>query len=186
MESDWEVELDSDAPTIDALWAGFVDLRLTPERISEIHEAIQFRELTNALLKINRQGMLWTAKCDVWETRNCDPDEMEAPAEEATVGIACYIDLLPCSEMVFLDLPQAETWVREVVDLLRLEYRRCARVDLVIRRAIVGDIVGLGATAYIVGCGHDTESAGEALQAALEVLPQALSAPSDVHHTVEN
>jgi hypothetical protein len=30
MEADWEFEVGGDAPVIDALWPGFVDLRLSP------------------------------------------------------------------------------------------------------------------------------------------------------------
>ena len=38
MEADYEVEAGGEAPVIEALWPGFVDLRLQPERIGEIQE----------------------------------------------------------------------------------------------------------------------------------------------------
>jgi len=45
MEADWEVEVGGGSPVIEALWPGFVDLRLYPERIGEIQEAAGFRRL---------------------------------------------------------------------------------------------------------------------------------------------
>ena len=42
MEADWEVEVGGGSPVIEALWPGFVDLRLYPERIGEIQEAAGF------------------------------------------------------------------------------------------------------------------------------------------------
>ena len=41
MEADWEFEIASDAPVIDAAWTGFVDLKLQPERVTEISELSQ-------------------------------------------------------------------------------------------------------------------------------------------------
>jgi hypothetical protein len=42
LEADWEVEIGSEAPVIDACWSGFVDLSSAPERASQLTEAIDF------------------------------------------------------------------------------------------------------------------------------------------------
>ena len=56
MEADWEVEVGGGAPVIDALWAGFVDLRRQPERIEEIAEAGKFPALAPLLREHARGG----------------------------------------------------------------------------------------------------------------------------------
>jgi hypothetical protein len=169
VEADWDVEVGSGAPVIDALWEGFVDLRLAPERISEIEEAQGFLPLQRALLALNLAGSaIWTAKCDLWALQDFDPSEMEAPEPEAGLGLGCYIDLLPRSGRVFSSIAQAEEWVRKLVAELKQVNARCCRVDLVIRQAISGQIEGFGVTAYITACGADAEGAKIFLGVALE------------------
>ena len=78
MEADWEVEVGGGAPVIEALWPGFVDLRLYPERIGEIQEAAGFPALAGLLRSLNGAGSsLWTAKCDLWEPEANDSQECD-------------------------------------------------------------------------------------------------------------
>ena len=169
MEADWEVEVGPGAPVIDALWEGFVDLRIAPERISEIEEVRGFLPLQRALLALNLVGLaISTAKCDLWALQDFDPSEMEAPEAEAGSGLGCYIDLLPRSGQVFSSVAQAEEWARKLVAGLKQVNARCCRVDLVIRQAVSGQIEGFGVTAYITACGSDAERARIFLDAALE------------------
>jgi hypothetical protein len=184
MEADWEVEIGTGEPVIDALWPGFIDLRRTPERIAEIEETLQFPALAEALLKLNSFGtetggaasfpQIWTAKCDLWTLEDCDPDEMEATPSESKFGLACYIDLLLREGLVFPTLVDAEQWARTTVNRLHQAVCPCSRTDLVIRKAFAGDLEGLGITAYIAACGKAAEAAREALSVALSTFVEAL------------
>jgi hypothetical protein len=110
MEADWEVQIGGDSPIIDACWAGFIDLRSSPEMdpgeqtegllrtARELAETVDLPRLAEALIRLNAShSPVWTSKCDVWtvEAADLDPDELDSPADEATQAWACYIDLLP-------------------------------------------------------------------------------------------
>jgi hypothetical protein len=185
MEADWEIEIGPDAPIIEALWPGFVDLRRAPERIDEIEEARGFPALAEALLRLNYSGSQQrTSKCDLWipdpSLTPWDPDEMNATHAESVVAIACYIDLLPINTSVFPKLDEAKTWARVAVQRLREIAVRSCRADLVIRRAFQGDIEGTGITAYLTACGADSESAHWALSDALRTLVNAIDATASL------
>jgi hypothetical protein len=181
MEADWEVEIGPEAPVIDALWPGFIDLRRTPERIGEIAEARQFPALAEALLRMNKSSSrIWTSKCDLWtldpSSGQWDPDEMDATSAESVAALACYIDLLGSVTSVFAGLDKAETWARATVYRLRQTVCHCCRVDLIIRRAFEQDQEVLGITVYTTACGADTVAAERALSDALMALVSATSA----------
>ena len=186
MEADWEVELGPDAPVIEPDWPGFIDLREHPERLREITEAMQFPALCDALSRLNakifgRGQGTYTSKCDVWriEAANdspaVDPFEMDALSEEATAGVACYIDLLPWPEEVFPSLQTAERWTTAMVAVLRATECRCARIDLVVRRAVLADGEGFGVTAYAQGCGASIDAAETSLSRVLAELAHAMA-----------
>jgi len=191
MEADWEVEIGPGAPIIDAQWPGFVDLRNHPQRIDEIEEATKCPALAQALLRLNQPGSevadasnsaaapqiltaMWTAKCDVWELEQCDLDEMNAASDEAAVGLACYLDLLPRQGSVFEKLQDAEQWARTGVSRLRTVAAQCSRTDMVIRGAFADDQEGFGITAYISACGASAEAASQALDMALNLVADVL------------
>jgi hypothetical protein len=170
MEADWEVEVGPEAPVIDALWEGFVDLKRVPERIGEIAAARRLPTLADALLRLNHSQTIWTAKCDLWTLAECDPDEMDATSDEAANAVACYVDLLPQDRLVFPTLETAEQWARTVTAGLRSMICRRCRVDLAIRTAFVGDVRGFGITAYVTGCGEGSDQSMNALSAALKIF----------------
>jgi hypothetical protein len=190
MEADWEVEIGPDAPIIEALWPGFVDLQRAPERIREIEEASRFPALADALLRLNTPvireldsapgSLVWTSKCDIWTPQECDPDEMDAMPSEAATGLACYLDLLPRKGLVFSMLPEAESWARVLVNQLRLSKRRCCRTDLIIRKAFAANEEGLGITAYIASCGIDSVAAAKALVQALALFVDSITGNSSL------
>jgi hypothetical protein len=172
MEADWEVEIGPETPVIDALWAGFVDLRCAPERIGEIEETRRLPALADALMRLNRTETMWTAKCDLWTLAEWDPDEMDATMGETAHAVACYVDLLPQDGSVLSTLESAEQWARLVTAGLRSVMCRRCRMDLVIRTAFVRDLRGFGITAYVAGCGEDSDQSMNALGAALKVFAQ--------------
>ena len=194
MEADWEIETGPQAPIIEALWEGFIDLRQSPHRIHELEEARRFEPLAQTLLHLNRPAgqtapvsdsapNVWTAKCDLWPLEASalsDPYELNATAEECAAGIACYLDLLPRTGLVWAELSQAESLVRQTVAQLQAaqigsKELRCSRADLVIRAALAGAVEGFGVTAYLSACGRDTDSAAQALGAALTAFAHAVS-----------
>lgn len=161
MDVDWEVEVGGDAPVIDADWSGFVDLRVDPERVTEIAEAAAFPPLARFLLLLNGpQSDVWTSKCDVWEP---EPG-----------ALACYFDLLPREGKVFRFLPQAELFCRQQVCALDAwkpltdgvvgdseqtkEPGPDVSLTLVIREAIASGVEGYGVTAYL--CTRQAPSSG--------------------------
>jgi len=196
MEADWEVEIGPEAPVIEALWLGFIDLRRTPERIREIEEAQRFPALATALVHLNRsdlggdfsvdtvaadalsESQVWTSKCDFWALDPAldpwDPDELDAAPTESRSALACYIDMLGRDASVFARLDEAETWARATVYRLRETVCRSCRVDLVIRRAFKEDREVFGITVYTVACGADAIAAERALSGALMALVSAI------------
>jgi hypothetical protein len=181
MEADWEVEVGGGAPVIEALWAGFVDLRHSPERIAEIAEVAAFPALAGMLLALNAPGSpVWTAKCDLWE-----PEAVASagPNSPASAALACYVDVLPLEGRVFAQWQQAEAFCREWVARLALIALPECRVDLVIRQAIAGPAEGFGITAYLSaeGRGRDRSAVSAALEAAMIACAGALpsAAPTE-------
>ena len=132
------------------------------ERLGEIAEAAAFPALADLLLALNGPASpLWTAKCDLWE-------------KEAN-ELACYVDVLPVADTVFLQWKQAEGFCREfVVRLAPVMLPEC-RVDFMVRQAIAGEMEGFGVTATLSATGRDLSGAAETLAAALVAFAGAIS-----------
>jgi hypothetical protein len=172
MEADWEFEVGGDAPVIDALWSGFVDLRQHPGRARELQEAAGFPALAAALQELNApRSPIWTSKCDAWQIAGpdlVDPGELDAEPASATHATSCYIDLLPRTEQQWPLPAQAADWCKELCARLRTIPLACCRADLIIRRAFIApDRNNLGVTAYLTACGASAAEAGRVLDAAL-------------------
>ena len=190
MEADWSVALAESDPAIVVPWAdeaakrGFIDLRLDAGRVDEIEEVKARPELRSALLLLNGAGsLLWTAKCDAWTTSSelgdepFDPYEMEAEPEETAFGAGSYVDLVPREPATREHFAVQEQWLRAVTGSLRTLPARAARVDLVLRPALVDAIPGFGVTWFVEGCGSTALRAdqrwNEAFQLALPVILDA-------------
>lgn len=169
MEADWDVEIGGDAPVIDALWAGFVDLRREPGRVTMLPETSDLPVLTHALRRLNSDASpLWTSKSDVWEEHTFDPDEMDAAQGTALSALACYIDLLPRTDQEWRVHEQAVAVCKTLCNRLRQVPVRSCRSDLVVRRAcITPDLPEHGITVYLTACGPTLEDARATLGAAL-------------------
>jgi hypothetical protein len=185
MEADWEFEMGGDAQAIETQWAGYVDLRISPDRAWRLPEAAQLPALAEILAKLNEASSpVWTSKCDVWlhlEPDEFSLDEMDAP-DGCACAMGCYIDLLHRNDRQWAVPDVAAADCKHVCSLLSAVPLRCCRVDLVIRRAfIVPEEMNLGITAYLTACGRSDAEAAVALQAALEVFAGALCG----HSTLE-
>lgn len=172
MEADWEFEIAPDAPVIDAAWAGFVDLRRQPERVSEIEEAVRLPALGPVLLCLNGDGSpVFTAKCDVWDAGSVDADELDASPDTAAHALACYIDVLPVDVRAWPTAEAAAEWARSLCASLKGERLGQCRVDLVIRSAYFAPTEkGIGITCYAAGCGATESEAAERLSRALRAF----------------
>ena len=175
MEADWEFEIGGDAPIIDAHWSGFVDLRAAPERAWDLSECSSLRQLAAALIRLNgADSPVWTSKTDVFTPEHIDADEMGASAGDATHSFGCYIDLLPRSVGTWNQHTEIESFCRDLSANLRAVHLMCCRVDLVARRAVVADGVGVGLTAYITACGSTSADAKTRLGECLGLLTDVI------------
>jgi hypothetical protein len=192
MEADWEVEIGPGAPVIAAQWAGFVDLRRTPELAQSLPEVALLPELAETLVRLNRpNSTVWTAKCDFWpllDSSAWDADEMEASADCAFQACAGYIDLLPASDRIWDSPERAVSWCRQVCSRLRTVSEPCCRLDFVIRRALgvrpaksASDELEIGISAYLTACGPSSDVANRVLGRAAGRFADAL----DCHSTIE-
>lgn len=183
MEADWEIEIGPDAPVIDALWSDFADLRIDPARASGLEEVRKFPALADILIRLNGwispnrrvESSFWTSKCDLWTPESVDPYELDASPAESAAALACYIDLIPSDPGLAASLKELESSSRTIVTRLQAIPRRCCRVDLVLRRAMLGEKEAFGITAYITACGPSPDATGQALHAALLGLVEAIS-----------
>jgi len=179
LQADWEFEVGGDAPVIDTLWQGFVDLRAAPERVSDLPGTAQLPGLAAALAKLNSEGSpVRRSKCDflpVLEREEFDADELDAPSGCSTHAVACYIDILPRADHAW-SLPQpAEAACKLFCGRLGAVPLRCCRVDLIVRRALIAlNRMDLGMTAYITACGPTPAQAARTLEEALIAFADAL------------
>ena len=180
MEADWEFEISSDAPVIDAHWQSFVDLSAHPERAADLPEAAGLPALAESLMRLNSPAsQVWTSKCDVWQVdpnaRQLDPDELDLPSGMPAAACACYIDLLARSSERWANL---DNLARDCVTLctrLREIELRCCRTDLIIRRAILANGESTPAVSvYVTACGSSDDAARQILAQALHAFADSL------------
>src|SRR5437868_6718061 len=129
MEADWEIEIGSDAPVIEARWAGFIDLRAEPGRVGELAECNQLSGLADALVQLNaKRSPVWTSKCDVFDpnlidvnnpNKSIDPDEFNSLPQEAQHAVAVYIDVVARDSLRWQLPSDAERDCRTACDQLR-------------------------------------------------------------------
>ena len=162
MEADWSDEIGPGLPCIDGSWEGFIDLRAAPGAVDSVSEATKFPALRAALLALNSANSpVFTTKCDTWTLagEDIDPYEFGASADQARTGFASYIDILERDAARFASFTFHEQRVRELTAHLRAINLENARVDFVLRAALVQDRSGYGLTLYAAGCGADDASA---------------------------
>jgi len=185
LEADWEFEVGGNAPVIDALWPGFVDLRLEPDRAWTLSEVSDLRALASALVRLNGQtSPVWTAKCDFWtrlEPGAVDAGELDAPVGEFVHTMGCYIDLLPTNQNEWSAPEAAAESCRRLCARIHAIPLRSCRADLIIRRAVIDpENSELGITAYLTACGATATGARLNLGAALTTFADAVLAHSTI------
>jgi hypothetical protein len=176
MEADWEVEVGPEAPVIDALWPGFVDLRSAPRQAHTFPEVAQLPPLAAVLARLNAPASpVWTSRCDVWPLEDFDPDEMDAPRGVALHALACYIDLLPGSRVQWPQLALAVDWCKLLCVRLRAIPLPSCRADCVVRSAVIDpERSEFGLTAYLSAAAPAPAAASGALASALAAFADAI------------
>jgi hypothetical protein len=131
-----------------------------------LEETRQLPVLAEVLVQLNGAGSpVWTSKVDVWQPSVIDPDELDAASDDAQHAMACYIDFLMRVERRWNSPVEAEQFSTALCARLREKTLRCCRVDLVMRRALIGSgeigegNYGIGATAYFTACGRSEGAA---------------------------
>jgi hypothetical protein len=142
MQADWEFEVGEGTPVIDALWDGFVDLRVAPERAFSLSETIHFPALAAALEKLNAPASpIWTVKCDWWPALDLAAvglgrHELDAAEDSVAHAAGCYIDLLPRTEAAWSAQMPAEGAARTLCGAMDRVAIDCCRIDLIVRSGL--------------------------------------------------
>ncbi len=171
MEADWSVEVGADFPVIFVPWEGYIDLRRGPSVVSEIAEAAEIPELAQALIKLNlKTSPVFSSKCDLWllPEDEIDPLEFETSRKDAKQGIACYIDIVARAQASFSSFPACERWARSATHEMHSVRMPQARVELVVRPAVVDAREGFAITLYVAACAATESGARGVFRAALE------------------
>lgn len=176
MEADWSVEIGADSVCIDGSWKGFIDLRRSADAVKSVIEAAAHPALRDALLALNSdKSRVFTTKCDTWSLaeQEIDADEFNARKADARAGFASYVDILERDLDRFASFEFHQQRARDIAQRLQTIDLPQARVDIVVRAAVLNRSEGYGLTLYAAGCGSTAEYAVEAWQA---VLPATVAA----------
>jgi hypothetical protein len=137
MQADFSVELERDDPVLEVPWSSddpsvrYYDLKVAPEQLAQLPEAIAHPPLRAFLARINAPGFpLATVKCDAWLSREIAPEE-EVFGDRKFVS---YVDLVFQNEAARCSLERHEGYARELCRLLAHAPDIAASVEIVIRR----------------------------------------------------
>lgn len=182
MLSEWSAECGHDDPVLVVPWSDpenpgrhFIDLRENPYDLDWIEEAAEHPPLLHVLRALNApRSPVYTAKCDVWRL---DPSELEGLQleldhipEDASSGIASYIDLIWRERSTFVSLHQHEQLMDRVIRLAAVLEHPYAVLECILRPAMIdfsGPQEGFAISLYIKAVGHNREAAKEHWGAAL-------------------
>ncbi len=191
MQADWEVEIGGEAPVIDACWPGLVDLRSSPNRVTELQEVQALPAFAAALMLLNaKHSPVSTAKCDVWTADarltplNWMPRPMKQLADWPATSICCR-----SGDRQWASVESVVAFCKGVCAHLERLPLRCCRADLIVRRAIITpEASDLGITAYLTACGSREPRARDQLESALAAFADAVAAqapPAPAHSSVK-
>jgi hypothetical protein len=181
VEADFSVELASDDERLEVPWAApdgscrYSDLKAHPELITGIEEAQREPELARFLSHINAvDGLLQSAKCDVWSTDEISPEE---EIFGLPVKFGSYVDMFFFDERRF-SFPAHEQFAKTITQLLKKAPEIPASAEFLIRRCYFHDAAGeqdgFYITSYIFGFGNDEQNAHRRWQIGLLLVDNAL------------
>jgi hypothetical protein len=185
MDADWSVELGRDDPALEFPWCSpdgsrrYIDLRQSPELVSEIPEAARCPELAQCLIALNATTSAWqTVKCDVW------PDDELGAGEliyDARVKFCSYVDLIARNALARFSFERHECFVKSAARQFSDDDEQPINCELTVRRCrFHGELVeddltpGFYVTFYLFGYGSDEAQArarwGEGLRRGTSIL----------------
>lgn len=181
MEADFSVELASGDERLEVPWAApdgslqYFDLKAHPDLIAQIEEAQREPDLAIFLAHINAvDGILQSAKCDIWSTNEISPDE-EIFGLPRKFG--CYVDMFFSDERRF-SFPDHELFLKQLTMLLKKAPEIPASAEFLIRSCHFHDAAkeqdGFYITAYVFGFGDDERAARQQWQIGLQLLENAI------------
>ncbi len=181
LQADFAVELGRDDERLELPWVApeggprYYDLKRQPEMLVNIEEAVRFGELGEFLTVINSPAsVLQSAKCDVWGSRELNPEE-EVFAAEWKFG--SYVDLLFSSDQTRYSFTAHEDFIKQLTALLKQAPDIPASAEFLLRRCFYHEIEGDGfyVTFYLFGYGSDEGKARQQWGIALKLAGNAIS-----------
>ncbi|HEY3767160.1 MAG TPA: hypothetical protein VGN44_00675 [Candidatus Angelobacter sp.] len=191
MQADFSVELGGDAPALEIPWCSddprvrYYDLKIHPELVLQIPEAVEYPELGSFLSRINGAGFpLATAKCDAWSSSEVAPEEQIFGDRK----FASYIDLFFVEEKDRCSFEKNEAFAKELCRLLGHTPEIAAMVELVIRHCyyyqgqfvpnnwdgLNASVTGFCLTMYVTGFGDSDHDPVRRWTVALNLLQHAI------------
>ena len=181
MEAYFAIELGADDETLELPWATehgprYYDLKHQPELLLDVEEARRVPELGEFLAAVNSAaGILETAKCDAWSSREMNPeDEIFGAASK----FGCYVDFLFSQENSRFSFAEHEQLAQRTTQLLKLVPEIPAAAELFIRRCFYHLTEqardGFYVTFYLFGYGDDEPQARQRWAIALKLAENAI------------
>lgn len=183
MLTDYAVAIGPDEDALEVPWSapsgqGFLDLRARPELLLEIPEAAHYPEMGEFLARLNRSGRLFTAKCDVWTTRELTVIE-EVFAKPWKFG--SYVDVLLTDPAQQTAWAPHETLMKALTAKLSGVPEFDAGAEFILRRCYLhrgtepdASDDGFAITVYVSGFGEEARTARAAWGIANQLTLNAL------------
>jgi hypothetical protein len=187
MQAESSIELGPDAPALEIPWSSpdgsvrFLDLRVRPELLLELPEAVQNRDLARFLTALNgERSHLQTAKCDVWITNELGEDE---GVFEAEWKFGSYVDVVLTAPEEQADFALHEGIAGKLAKLLRKAPELSAAAEFVVRRCYFHRSMaepdrsddGFCITMFLNGYGDDESQARQRWVIGMELLQNAVA-----------
>ncbi|MGC2197332.1 MAG: hypothetical protein WA628_21835 [Terriglobales bacterium] len=192
MQVDFAVELGRDDETLELPWAAsdggprYYDLKLDPQALAQIEEAVRSGELREFLGAVNSPAsVLESAKCDTWSTDEINPEEeiFGAPWK-----FGSYVDLLFTNPRARFSFEDHENLLKELTKLLQRVPDIPAAAEFLLRRCHyhgkAGVRDGFYVTLYVFGYGEDEAKARRQWEIALKLVGNAVTQLSSRHPTL--
>jgi len=181
VEAYFAVELGADDETLELPWASehgprYHDLKHQPELLLDVEEARRWPELGEFLAAINSStGILETAKCDAWSSREMNPED---EIFGAACKFGCYVDFLFSQQNLRFCFAEHEQLAKRTTQLLKRVPEIPAAAELFIRRCVYHlterDRNGFYVTFYLFGYGDDEPQARQRWAIALKLAENAI------------
>ena len=182
MQVDFAVELGRDDGTLEFPWSSedgrlrYYDLKRDPTAISQVEEPGQYEELRQFLVAVNSpHSVLESAKCDVWSSREINPEE---EIFNAPYKFAAYVDLLFSDEAARMSFERHESLLKELTRVLQGVPEIPASAEFLLRRCFYhrdpSVQEGFYVTFYLFGYGQDEAQARTQWAIALQLVAAAI------------